>query len=434
MKIERKNLKNSVVELIVEEDTKNIAKLRKQVLKEVAENADIKGFRKWANIPEDVIVRNFWEEKIAQMTIEKAIDSMYRKALTKEKLVPVAQWEIKEIISENPLKIKIEIEVLPEVKIEKKYKDISLAKTKVSVNASEVKAALEDIEKRFTKFVETDDKKYKLKMWDRATIDTQGFDSKKKELENTNMKDYPLVLGSNILVPGFEEKMVWAKILGELDLDIEFPKDYHNKDFAGKKTIFKVNIKKIEKAEKPEFTPEFIEQLRGKKLDLDWFKALIKEEIKETKESNARLEDEQKLIKELLKVSKVELWEKLLSHQVDKVFEEIKENMTNQGVKMKDYLESLKLDEKTYKENHVKETAVLRLQWELLLAELLKLEKIEVDDKEIKTEIDTIISKYGSEDVKKRLEELYIPWTKYYEELKQRIMYRKIIDSFFTKK
>ncbi|MDR2411590.1 MAG: hypothetical protein LBD88_03260 [Candidatus Peribacteria bacterium] len=47
-----------------------------------------------------------------------------------------------------------------------------------------------------------------------------------------------------------------------MDLDITFPKDYHNKDFANKKTIFKTNIKKVEKAVKPEFTPEFIEQLR----------------------------------------------------------------------------------------------------------------------------------------------------------------------------
>jgi FKBP-type peptidyl-prolyl cis-trans isomerase (trigger factor) len=47
-----------------------------------------------------------------------------------------------------------------------------------------------------------------------------------------------------------------------LNLDITFPKDYHNKNFANKKTIFKTVVKKIERAIKPEFTPEFIEQLR----------------------------------------------------------------------------------------------------------------------------------------------------------------------------
>jgi FKBP-type peptidyl-prolyl cis-trans isomerase (trigger factor) len=67
---------------------------------------------------------------------------MYREALRKEKIMPIAQAEIKEIISESPLKIKIHIEVFPEIEIDKKYKKIKLQKNKVSVSADEVKAAL----------------------------------------------------------------------------------------------------------------------------------------------------------------------------------------------------------------------------------------------------------------------------------------------------
>jgi trigger factor len=110
-------------------------------------------------------------------------------------------------------------------------------------------------------------------------------------------------------------------------LDITFPKDYHNKDFANKKTIFKTGVKRIEKSIKPEFTPEFIEQLRGKKLDLEGFKELIKQEIRETKEANARIEEEQELIEELLKVAKLEVGDSLLDNQTEKVFEEIRQNM-----------------------------------------------------------------------------------------------------------
>ena len=61
MKIERKNLENSTIELIVEEDTENIAKFRAQVLKDIEKNAEIKWFRKWAKIPEEVLVREFGE-------------------------------------------------------------------------------------------------------------------------------------------------------------------------------------------------------------------------------------------------------------------------------------------------------------------------------------------------------------------------------------
>lgn len=429
MKIEKKLLPKSIVELVVEMDTKEVAKHRNKAISYMEQNADIKGFRKWSKIPESVIVKNYWEEHISKVTIDFAIDTMYRDALKKEKIMPVAQAEIKEIISESPLKIKIHIEVFPEIEIDNKYKKIKLKKSKISVTAAEVKAALEDIETRFTKFEEAS-KATKAKMWDRVTIDTDGYEWEKM-LESTSMRDYPIVLWTNILVPWFEEDIVWAKTWDKLDLDVVFPKDYHNADFAGKKTKFKVTVKKLEKAVKPEFTKEFIEQLRGKKLDLDWFKKLIKEEIKETKEANARIEEESKLIDELLKVTKMDIPESMIKNQIEKVFSEIKENITKDGIKVNDYLESLKMSEEDYKEKNVKPIALKRLNWELILHKLNELEKVEVTDKELNKEIETILSRFESEDVLKRLKELYVPGNKYYEELRQRTAYRKLIDSFF---
>ena len=428
MKIERKNLENSTIELIVEEDTENIAKFRAQVLKDIEKNAEIKWFRKWAKIPEEVLVREFGEERINHMVIDKAIDSIYRNTLKQENIIPAAQWEIKEIISESPLKIRIHVEVLPEVEIADSYKNISMKRAKISVSEKEVEAALEDIQKRFTNFYEADEA---LVMWDRATISTQGYDKEGKILDSTNMDNYPIVLGSNILVDGFEEGLVWHKKGDEFELDIKFPKDYHNTQFADKDTVFKVKIDKVEKAKAPEFTEQFIEQLRWKKLDLDGFKKLIKEEIHETKEANSRMEEELKLIEELLKHTKIEIWEKLLAAQTDRVFEEIKQNMAQNGIKMADYLESLKLTEEAYKDQHVKETALKRLQWELILSKLSEIDKVEISEKEISEEIEKIIARFGNEDVIKRLKELYVPGNRYYEELKQRLIHRKIVDRFF---
>jgi trigger factor len=361
MKIEKKLLEKSIVELIIEDDVKNVAKSRKAAIAYLEKNAEIKGFRKGAKIPEAMIVRQYGEEHIMNLTVEFGIDVLYKAALREEKLIPIAQAEIKEVISQSPLKINVHIEVFPEIVIDKKYKDIKLEKKSVKVTAAEVKAALGEIETKFTKFEEVTDKRSKIKMGDRATIDTQGFENG-VELANTAMQDYPIVLGSNILVPGFEEQMVGAKIGDKLDLDVVFPDDYHNEDFKGKKSIFKVEIKKFEKSVKPEFTEEFIEQLRGKKLDLEGFKSLIKEEIADTKDANIRMEEEQALIEKLLKVTKLDLGEKMIAQKMDQVFEEIKQNLSEQNVKMPDYLESLKLSEEAYKEQHVKESAIKRLQ------------------------------------------------------------------------
>lgn len=423
-------LEKSIVEITIEETAENIAKFRQKAIKKIKANADIKGFRKWANVPDEIIAKQFGEDYILNITVDEALNVLYAQALTSNNLVPVSQWEIKEIISQSPLKIVMSVEVLPEVEVDKKYKKIKLTKTPFDVTDAEVEANLEQIQTKFAKFEEANSD-YEAKMWDKLYITTQGYDLKGKELENTNMQDYPLVLGSKLLVPGFEDGLVGKKTWEEVELKIEFPKDYHNEDFKGKKTKFKVNISKIETSIKPEFTPEFIKDLRGKELDLAGFKALVKSELLETKEMNARMEDENKLIEELLKVTKIDFGDNILKNQIWKVFDEIKENIAQSGAKVHDYISSLGLDEAWYIEQYVKPVAVKRLQAELILHKLGELENVEVSDEEAKTEIEKILARFGSSDVVERLKELYVPWTKYYNELIQRVSYRKLIDTFF---
>jgi FKBP-type peptidyl-prolyl cis-trans isomerase (trigger factor) len=67
------------------------------------------------------------------MTIEKAIEKTYKETLKREKLMPVSQAEIQEVISQSPLKVRIIVEVFPEVEISDDYKKISLSKVKLSV-------------------------------------------------------------------------------------------------------------------------------------------------------------------------------------------------------------------------------------------------------------------------------------------------------------
>lgn len=431
MKIEKKILPKSIIELTIEDSSENVLKYRQKALSYLQTNADINGFRKWAKVPESVIIKHYGEKHIASMTVESAIDDLYKQALKKENIIPVAQAEISEVVSQSPIIFKALIEVFPEITIEKKYREIEFKKSKISVTAKEVTSAMDEIQNKFTTFKESTDLKDKTEMLDRVTIDTIGYDEKGVELETTKMVEYPIVLWTNILVPWFEEKLVWAEVTKSLDLDIPFPKDYHNGEFAWKTIKFNVVIKKIEKPVKPEFTPAFIKDLRWKELDLDWFKALIKEEILDTKESNARMDEEHKLIDELLKVTKIDLWEWMIKNQIEKVYSEIKENITKDWIKINDYLESLKMSEEEYKDKNVKPIAEKRLQWELILNKLYQIEKTEVNDNELDAEIKKIMSKFDSKDVLERLNTLYKPWSKHYEELRQRMAYRKLIDTFF---
>ncbi len=220
----------------------------------------------------------------------------------------------------------------------------------------------------------------------------------------------------------------------ETSLDITFPKDYHNADFAGKKTKFTVKVHKVEHAHKPEFTPEFIKNLRGREMDLAAFRELVRSEILDTKQANDQMERELKLIDELLKYTTLDIGDALLAKQIDMVYEEIKQNVSQDGVKMSDYLDSLRLSEAEYKEKHVSGTALKRLQGELILNKIMETEKIEVSDELMKTEVEKILARFESSDVLARLKELYVPGNRYYEELRRRLAFRNLIDSFFVTK
>jgi len=432
MKIEKKDLWNSIIELTIEAEAEEILKYKSNVISYLRKNADINWFRKWSNIPEDIILRNFSQEYILNMTIEFSIESIYKKALMQEWLIPVAEWKITQVISQSPLIFKAEIEVLPSVEIDSSYRNIHLQKTNIEVSESEIDNTIKEIETKFTSFVIVEDQEIQSKLWDRLSIDTTWYDLDWNILEITSMKDFSLILWTNILVTWFEEWLVWYSSWSEIKLDIKFPEDYHNQDFKWKETKFKVKINKLEQAKAPIFDEDFIEKIRWKRLDFEGFRKLIKEELLDVKTSNSRLDDENRLIDELIKLTNFSIWPSLIENQTEKMFNEIKENMLAQNIKINNYLESLNLTKEEYKEKNLKESSIRRLKWELILNKISSLEKIESSDEELNKEIEIIKSSYQNPKVLERLDELYKKNTKHYEELKTRLWYRKLIDSFFN--
>jgi FKBP-type peptidyl-prolyl cis-trans isomerase (trigger factor) len=146
------------------------------------------------------------------------------------------------------------------------------------------------------------------------------------------------------------------------------------------------------------------------------------------------MKDEEALINELLKVSTVEVGPKLLEANTDRVYGEIKENLAKDGVKPADYLESLKLSEEDYKKQNVEPLALQRLQGEMILSKLKDMMDMTVSDADMKKEIEIISSRFDNPEVLQRLRDMYKDGTKQYEELKNRLTFTKIIESFMKEK
>lgn len=71
-------------------------------------------------------------------------------------------------------------------------------------------------------------------------------------------KGYPLEVGSNSFIPGFEDQLVGLSKGDSTDVEVTFPEDYFVKDLAGKEAIFKVNIQDVKRKELPELNDEYV--------------------------------------------------------------------------------------------------------------------------------------------------------------------------------
>lgn len=441
MQTSSKKINAYMVELTIKENTKEVEKAREEAIDLIRKNANIKGFRKGAHIPEDVIIKEYGEDMIRERAVNMLLDKIYQKALQKEGIVPVSAGAVKEVKSESPLEVVLEVEILPTPLIdEKKMKKIKVKKTAVKVEEDEVTSTIAEIEKRFTHYHDAgahaedgfDASAVAIEKGDRVTIDTQGFEKKDASaIPETKVAAFPLVIGSGSFIPGFEDKMIGKKVGEVVEFDITFPADYHAPEFKNRKVFFMTTIFRIEKAHKPTWDEDFIEKLRGVRTDFEGFKELLRKEIQGEKEYQARAKDEHNLLTELMKITELEVGPSLIESEVARVWDEQKHNIESQGYKMSDYLAHAKKDEGMYKEEVVKPEAIRRVKAELILKQVREMLGIESDETEVQAEVEKVISQYSNQDVITRLRAKLIPGDAYYEDIKNRVTYRKVVDSFF---
>lgn len=430
MQVETTKLKGCLVQVRVRESAPEMLKFRTKALDRIRQQAKIPGFRAGATIPEDVLLSHYGEDAIKEATLEEALDALYRKALKKSGVLPVEQGSIKKVESVSPLDVIIELETYPEVKIDLKKADkIKLPLEIPAVKEADIQKEVDGLRDRFVAWNLKDGVATK---GDRVTLDAQGYEAKGgKEIPETKVAAYPLVLGSNSFIPGFEEKLEGVSTNGETSFDITFPADYHSKAFQKRAVHFVVKVSKVESKVLPELDDALAQKLRGPTATAEMVRKDIAQHLQETLTTQARGAFEEKLLDELLTITQVEPGDRLISHETDRVFADHKARLEEEGLDFKSYLEHLKTDEAKFKEEKVKPMALRRLKAELVLHELKEHRKPEVSDTEVKSEIDRLLSRYTDATFRAKAEnEIYKPGTAYWEEVKTKMAYKKLIDTF----
>jgi trigger factor len=361
-------------------------------LSKLAKNVKAPGFRK-GKVPSSVAAKHVDPEMLAQQTLEDALSKAVAEAFTAEGIQALERpaVEIKKFIPGSELEFTAEAEVLPSVTLGD-YKKLTAKKMKPTVTTSDIDEILERmrsgmaVKKEVTRAA---------KMTDEAIINFIG----KRDgvaFEGGTGNDYPLTLGSNSFIPGFEEKIVGKKTGETFDIDLEFPKDYHSAELKGAKVTFTTTVTKLNESALPEIDDAFAASA-GSFTTVAELKADIKRELMDQKEREASEKLKDELVSQLVDISTVPVPDVLIKDQSDSIERDMTQNLMYQGISLDQYLENKGFESKEkWLETEVADTAKKRVQAGLVLAELSKVEKIEATTKELDDHVELYRKQYAN--------------------------------------
>ena len=333
--------------LQVEKMEKNMAKLTIEVAAEDLEKAmqnayqkakgriSIPGFRK-GKAPRKMIEQMYGKGVFLEDAVNALIPEHYSKALAECELEIVSQPTI-DITQAEPGKAFIftaEVAVKPEVTLGD-YKGVEVPKTEITVTDEDVEAELKKEQEKNSRTISVEDRAAQLN--DIVTIDFEGSVDG-VPFDGGQATEYPLTLGSNTFIPGFEEQLVGAKVGDDVDVKVTFPEEYQAKELAGKEAIFKCAVKKIEAKELPELDDDFAKDVS--EFDtLAEYKEHVKTNLEDKKANEAKRAKEDAAVDKVIENAQMDIPEAMLMTQCRQMLDDFSRRMQSQGLSMDQYFQ-----------------------------------------------------------------------------------------------
>ncbi len=420
MKATVKNISDTRVLVTVTMGTDELAAAEQVALKKLSKDVKVNGFRK-GHVPIEVVKKNVDPTLLGQETLENALSKGVAEAFLNNSLQALErpEVEVKKFVPGETLEFTAEGDVLPKVTLGD-YKKLKATAKKVEVTKDDIEDVVGRMRKGYAEKKETKDG---AKDGDEAVIDFVG----KKDgvaFEGGAGNDYPLTLGSNSFIPGFEEALVGLKAGDKKDVELTFPKEYHAKDLAGKKVVFEVTVKKVNAVTLPEVDDEFAAKV-GPFTSAKELRDDVKREITAQKEREANDELKDDLVKQLVAKSKVSVPAVLREDQIKSIEQDMQQNLMYQGMTLEQYFESKGYaDRDAWVKGEAEEAADNRIKAGLVLAELSKELKIEATADELAAHINQYKQSYANNpDMAKRFDEPEVQ-----REVANRLITEKTVD------
>lgn len=386
--------------LTVEVSADVVANGLDQAFKKVVKQINAPGFRK-GKMPRPIFEKMYGVESLYQDALDFILPNAYGNAVEEAGIDPVDQPEIDIVTMEKgqPLVFTAKVVVKPEVTLGD-YKGLEVTKLDETVTDEEIEEQLKNQQSRFAELVVKEDA---IVEGDTAVIDFEGF-SDGVAFEGGAGTDYPLEIGSNSFIPGFEAQLVGVKAGETKDVEVTFPEEYHAADLAGKPAVFKVTVKEVKGKELPELNDDFAKEVDADVEGIDALRAKLKEVTAEEKKQLA----EQNLRDDLVEVAAanatIDIPHAMTHQEEHRMMDEFARRLESQGMTMDLYYQfSGQTHEDLHKQFHG--DAEKRVRVSLTLEAIAEAENIEVTEEDINAELEKMSTQFNmsSDDIKNAL-------------------------------
>lgn len=381
-----------MAKLTIEASAEDFEKAIEKAYQKNKSKLSIPGFRK-GKVPRKMIEQMYGKEIFFEDAANIVIPSAYADAVDEctEEIVSQPTIDIVQAESGKPFIFTAEVALKPEVTLGK-YKGIEIEKEDITVTDEEIDEAIDRERENNARTISVEDRA--VQDGDMTMLDFEGFVDG-ASFEGGKGENYPLTIGSNTFIPGFEEQLIGAEIDKEVEVNVTFPEDYQEESLAGKPAVFKCVIREIKEKQLPELDDEFASEVSEFET-LAEYREDVKKNLTQKKEEEAKNAKEEKVVDAIIEDAQMEIPEAMLSTQQRQMADDFAKRIQMQGISINQYFQFTGLTKEAFLEQ-LKPQAEQRIKSRLVLEAVAKAENFEVSEEEYTDEIKRMADAYHME-------------------------------------
>jgi trigger factor len=348
-------------------------------LQKATKTVNIAGFRK-GKVPLKVVKQQYGKG-VRQEVVGEVVNSSFYEAIKQEDLQPVGQPRIDDVVDAEgkDLEYVAVFEVYPEVALADISK-VAIARPVTDLNDSDVETMIEVLRNQQASF---DVVEKTAEEGDQVNIDFVGT-QKKVEFPGGSAEGQDLILGSNSMIPGFEDGLVGLSAGDETVLKLKFPKDYHAEELKGKAVQFAVKVNSVAAKQMPEMDDEFFKLYGVSEGGEEKFREDVRNNMERELRNAIRNKVKNRVMDQLFELNEVELPKALVANEIT----QLKKQMIQQ------FGGGQEFDPSMLPDDMFTAKAERRAALGVIVSEVVKVEELTPDEDRVRERVNEIASTY----------------------------------------